>query len=151
MSEAQYKSKKMELADVQEALEAALEVQSVAAELGDLSENEEYSTSRAEAERLLREKDRLEAELYDVEIVRPDSSPHITLGSVIEVCKVDESGTPISKVRTFRLEASGNTVTQGILGANSSLGRTILNGTSGIYLIPDNGGIRYHVRKKAMG
>ena len=35
----------------------------------------------------------------------------------------------------------------GVLGIRSSLGRVVLNGTSGVYRIPDNGGLTYSVKK----
>lgn len=147
ITERQYKSKVAQLKQVKAQLTGVLELQSTAAEAGDLRENEEYATARSEAERLSREKEKLEYEILEAEIVTANNSPCITLGSLIEFCKVDAAGNPLSSPRRVRLEASGNTVLQQILGANSSLGKAVLNGTDGIYTVPDNGGINYNVTK----
>lgn len=142
-----YKEYEKSLQEVLESLAEVQELQKQAAEQGDLSENEEYSTARAEAERLTGERLRLENILAEAEIVPEDHSPRITLGSTIEFYKVDANGNPISEVRRLLLESSGDSITQGILGVNSSLGKAILNGTDGIYSVHENGGTRYHVKK----
>lgn len=147
ITEKQYKRKVQQLKDVKEELMHMLELQSEAANEGDLKENEEYHTARAAAERLAIEKDKLESEIADAEIVAIDNSPRISLGSLIEFYKVDSDGKPLSEPRRVHLEASGDTVIQKILGINSSLGKAVLNGTDGVYTIPDNGGINYYVRK----
>lgn len=142
-----YKEYEKALSETIDSLVEVQELQKRAAEQGDLSENEEYSTARAEAERLNGERLRLETLLSEAEIVPEDHSSRITLGSTIEFCKVDEKGNPISELRRLVLESSGDSITQGILGVNSSLGKAILNGTNGIYSVHEQGGIRYQVKK----
>ena len=147
MTEKQHKKKCALLKEKKTDLEETLKLQQIAAEEGDLKENEEYHTARTKAERLLREISVLESEIADATIVASEHSNRINLGSDVEIWKVDEAGKQISEARRFTLEASGDTITQKILGVNSSLGKAILNGTDGIYVLPDNGGIRYFVRK----
>lgn len=120
---------------------------SEAAGLGDLSENEEYATARAAEARVSNELSALEARLAEAEIVDADTSPRITIGSVIEVCKVNKNHEDIEEPRRFTFESEGDTILQGILGAESSLGKAIFNGNSGFYDIPDNGGLTYRVKK----
>lgn len=136
-----------ELRTVQDALTKSLEEQSKAASFGDLSENEEYASARANSERLLKRKRDIEYELSDVEIVPMDQSPKISLGSTVKVTKVTKDGTPLAEARQFILESAGDTVLKGILGVNSPLGKEILNGSDGIYFVHTNGGIYYKVEK----
>lgn len=136
-----------ELRTVQDALTKSLEEQSKAASFGDLSENEEYASARANSERLLKRKRDIEYELSDVEIVPMDQSPKISLGSAVKVTKVTKDGIPLAEARQFILESVGDTVLKGILGVNSPLGKEILNGSDGIYFVHTNGGIYYKVEK----
>ena len=136
-----------ELRTVQDALTKSLEEQSKAASFGDLSENEEYASARANSERLLKRKRDIEYELSDAEIVPMDQSPKISLGSTVKVTKVTKDGTPLAEARQFILESAGDTVLKGILGVNSPLGKEILNGSDGIYFVHTNGGIYYKVEK----
>lgn len=127
--------------------EEALEAQRDAASAGDLSENAEYETARQTVERLSKEIGKMEADLADAEIVLEDNSPRITIGSTIDVTRVDSKGNKVGETRRFVYDAAGDTVIKHVLGANSSLGQVIYNGTDGIYSIPDNGGIDYLVKK----
>lgn len=148
ITETNYRLLKKRLNDINEELEESLELQRTAAEAGDLSENEEYATSRAASERLLREKAKLLETLDDATIVRDDNSRRITLGSLVEIYKVDEKGRAISDKRIVRVDSAGDTILRGVLGIQSLLGKTILNGTDGIYKVQaKNGLIRYSVRK----
>lgn len=136
-----------EMRTVQDELSRSLEEQSKAAAFGDLSENEEYATARANSERLMKRKRDIECELSDVEIVPMDQSPKISLGSTVRVTKVSKNGESLGETRQFVLESAGDTVLKGILGVNSPLGKEILNGSDGIYFVHVNGGIYYKVEK----
>lgn len=143
----QYRELENKLKSVNSSLQSALESQREAQALGDLSENEEYTTARAEAERLMVEKHRIESIINDAEIEVDRNSSRITLGCTVDVCKVSANGEEIGKVRRFRLELNGDTITQQVLGANSPLGMAILNGADGIYTVQNNDGIHYRVRR----
>lgn len=147
MTENRYRKLKAELVVVKEKHAAAIEEQEIAKGFGDLSENAEYETARRAAEAYAQKKMDLEQMIAEAEIIEEDRSPRIVIGSVVEICKVDDNDKPIGNPRVFTVEAKGDTVLMGVLGVNSSLGKKILNGTSGIYRIPDNGGLRYSVRK----
>ena len=147
MTEKRYRLYERELERVKEQLEEALVAQRNAQDLGDLSENEEYATSRKRSEELASRRAELELLIAEANIVPVDRSPRISIGSTLEVCRVDANGKPIEEPRVFTFEEKGDTVLMGVLGVNSSLGKVILNGTSGIYRIPDNGGISYLVKK----
>jgi len=147
MTERRFKSLKAELVTVKEKHQEAIQEQEAAKEFGDLSENIEYDTARRAAEMYAARKAALEQEIAGAEIVAEDRSPRIMIGSVVEVCKVDERHRPIGAPRQFVVESKGDTVLAGVLGINSSLGKAILNGTDGIYQISDNGGITYSVKK----
>lgn len=151
MTERSYKQTERRLYEAKKELSVALEAQRDAASIGDLSENTEYETARADVERLTKEIDRLETSLRDAEIVPEDNSPRITIGSVVDVVRLDRDGKPVTEPRRFRYDASGDTVLMGVLGVRSSLGQAIYNGTSGVYTIPDNGGITYRVTKVVKG
>lgn len=147
MSETRYRKLKEEIVSVKKKHEEAMEAMAVAREFGDLRENEEYSTARRNSEEYARRIAEIEEELNNAEIVTDDHSPRITIGTTVDVCRVDNDGKPLEEPRRFRVDAHGDTVIQGVLGINSSLGRAILNGTSGIYRVVDNGGVIYNVKK----
>ena len=147
MTEARFKRLKAELITVKEKQVQAIAEMEEAKQFGDLRENSEYETARAKSEQLTARKTQLEEEIADAEIVEEDRSPRITIGSIVDICKLDGNGKPIGPTRRLTVDSHGDTVLQKILGVNSSLGKTILNGTSGIYQIPDNGGIQYQVTK----
>lgn len=147
MTESRYRKLKSELLVVKEKHAEAIEEQEIAKGFGDLSENTEYETARLAAEAYAARKRELEQMISEAEIIEEDRSPRIVIGSVVEICKVDSRDSPVGEPRIFTVEAKGDTVLMGVLGVNSSLGKKILNGTDGIYQIPDNGGLRYSVRK----
>lgn len=147
ITEKKYLELTRELHSVKLELEASLVEQERAAAAGDLSENEEYATSRANSERLNNRKHELEGLLSDAEIVPIDSSPKITIGSTLDVTRVTKDGTSLGETRRFVLESSGDTILSKTLGVESPLGREILNGTAGIYFVHSNGGIYYKVDK----
>lgn len=147
MTEKKYKTLRGEYLKVKSKLEDAMAEQQRAQDAGDLRENEEYATARTRTEAITKQKAELEKLLSEAEIVPEDKSPRITIGSVVDVCKVDDSGNPIGQIRRFTLDQTGDTVLKGVLGITSSLGKAILNGTSGLYKIPDNGGLTYNVKK----
>ena len=147
MTEKKYKEIVEKLYLTKAEYEEMLVAQRDAAEAGDLRENTEYETARLAVERLSKEIAKMEIELSEAEIVPEDNSLRITIGSTIDVTRVDSQGQPVSATRRFRFDSSGNTVIMGVLGAKSSLGKAINNGTDGIYTIPDNGGIAYLVKK----
>lgn len=147
LTEKKYTELTRELRVVKDLLEESLAEQEAAAAAGDLRENEEYSTARANSERLNNRKRELEYILSEVEIVPADNSPSIVLGSVIDVTKVTEAGEPLGETRRFTLETEGDTILAGVIGIESPLGREILNGTSGVYFVHSNGGIYYRVDK----
>ena len=93
-----------EMRTVQDELSRSLEEQSKAAAFGDLSENEEYATARANSERLMKRKRDIEYELSDVEIVPMDQSPKISLGSTVRVTKVSKNGESLGETRQFVLQ-----------------------------------------------
>lgn len=144
ITENKYIELNKELHEVKKALELSLEEQRIAAAAGDLRENEEYATARANSERLLNRKSELENFLVEATVVEADNSPIISIGSRIRVTRVDVSP---SEAREFILETSGTTILDGVLGVDSPLGKTILNGTDGIYTVHNNGGIKYKVEK----
>lgn len=147
MTEKRFRSYERELEHVKSQLEESLIAQRNAQDLGDLSENEEYATSRKHSEELAARRSELELLLAEANIVPVDRSPRISIGSTLEVCKVDSDGNPLGSPRVFTFEEKGDTILMGVLSTQSSLGKVILNGTSGIYRIPDNGGISYLVKK----
>lgn len=151
MTEARYNKLSKELVAVKAKLEVALVEQAAAQELGDLRENTEYETARMVSESLVKKKAELEDELANAQIVENDNSPRITVGSTVDVCRVDAKGSPVEDARRFVVEAKGDTVIQGILGVNSPLGKVILNGTNGIYRVVENGGVQYQVKKVQNG
>lgn len=147
VTEKKFIEAKKELANVTLALEQSLEEQSRAADAGDLSENEEYATARANSSRLMNRKKELERFIEEAVVVSDDNSPRISLGSKIEVTRVDDNDNPIGETRTFTLEAEGDTILKKVIGVDSPLGKEILNGIDGIYSVQNNGGIRYRVKK----
>lgn len=147
MTEKRFRLMERELEQVKTALEEMLVVQRAAQDLGDLSENEEYATARKNSEELAAKKAELEMALAEANIVPVDRSPRITIGSVVDVCMVDEKDEPVEETRRFTVEAEGDTILMKVLSTRSSLGKAILNGTCGIYRIADNGGLRYKVQK----
>ena len=147
ITEKKFIEAKKELANVSLALEKSLEEQSKAAAQGDLSENEEYATARANSSRLMNRKKELERVIEEAVIVSDDNSPRIALGSKIEVTRVNEKDEPIAETRTFTLEAEGDTILKKVIGVDSPLGKEILNGVDGVYQVQNNGGIRYYVKK----
>lgn len=128
-------------------LEESLLAQGKAAELGDLSENEEYATARAASARLMNRKSELEKMISEAVVVPNDNSPRISIGSTVDVVRVNRDDEPIGEPRRFTLEAHGDTVLKRIIGAGSPLGKEIMNGVSGIYTVQNSGGIRYRVIK----
>lgn len=142
-----YREKSSKLQLIYAELEQSKEAMRAAAAEGDLRENAEYESARDKVVVLTKQKSELEEELDRAEIVYEDNSQRITIGSYVEVTKVDRKNQPLGPTRTFRVEEHGDTVIAGILGVHSSLGKIILNGTSNYYDIPDNGGIRYQVKK----
>lgn len=147
MTERQYKEMNERLyAEKKEYSEALIALHD-AAEAGDLRENAEYESSRQEVERLSRSIGKLESDLASAEIILENKSPRFTIGSLIDVTRLNADGSSAGPTRRFRLDANGNTIIMGVLGIKSSLGQAIYNGTDGIYTIPDNGGIDYLVKK----
>lgn len=138
---------KKELEVVSAALEDSLAAQGAAAAQGDLSENEEYATTRANSSRLMARKADLMRLIDEAEVVASDNSPRITIGSTVEVTKVDANDNQIGETRCFVVETSGDTIIKKVLGVDSPLGKEIINGTDGIYTVQNNGGIRYRVHK----
>ena len=136
---------KKELNAVSTELEQSLIEQGRAADLGDLRENEEYATAIANSARLSNRKLELEKILDEATVVPSDNSPRISIGSVIDVVRLNKDGTDAGEARRFTLETSGDTVIKKIIGVDSPLGREILNGVSGIYTVQNNGGIKYRV------
>lgn len=134
--------------ELNENLEQYLEEQREARDKGDLSENEEYTIA---TKNVLQSRQRLieiAEELADVEILEVDKGPRISIGCKIQVTEVDAKGNQIEKPRFFYLDQKGDTITDKVLGINSSLGRAINNGTSGIYKIQtDMETIFYDVKK----
>lgn len=151
MTEKQYKEISQKLYAAKQEYEEALFAQRDAAEAGDLSENAEYETARQAVERLSKDIGKMESDLASAEIVLEDSSPRFTIGSIIDVTRLNPDGTPAGEKRRFRYDASGDTVMKQVLGVKSSLGQAIHNGVSGIYTIPNNGGIDYLVEKVIHG
>lgn len=151
MTERMYKETSERLYAAKTEYNKALEAQRDAASIGDLSENTEYETARQLVERLSKEISKLETNIREAEIVPEDLSPRITIGSVIDVTRLDANGNPVGEPRRFLYDASGDTILKGVLGVKSSLGQAIYNGTDGVYTIPDNGGIDYVVRKVLHG
>lgn len=151
LTERAYKEKMKKLQSVIRSLEDSKEELRRSAEDGDLSENAEHDAARDSVIHLSQMKVNLEAELAEAEVIAEDNSPRITIGSVVEVCKVNKNNEPLEEPRQFRIEEHGDTVIAGILGIHSSLGAAILNGTSNYYDIPDNGGLRYKVTKIITG
>lgn len=147
ITEKRYREYERELEHIKESLDEVLAAQQAAQDLGDLSENEEYATARKRSEELSARRAELETILAEANIVPVDKSPRITIGSVVDVCQLDSNNDPIGETRRFTIEEEGDTVLMGVLGIRSSLGRVVLNGTSGIYRIPDNGGLTYSVKK----
>ena len=147
ITETRYKKMESQLKELRRKFDEAKEANKIAASAGDLSENTEYETSRLEVERLNGQVRDLEDKIRNAEIVAVDRSPRIVIGSVIDVVRVDSSGNPVGQERRFRYDVSGDTILQRVLGVQSSLGKVINNGTSGIYTVPDNGGIQYRVTK----
>lgn len=142
-----YKRAKEKLASINIQLDEAIKERAIAKEHADLSENAEYETACAKVSELTNKKATLESQLDGAEIVEADRGPRICIGSIIEVCRVDDSDKPAGPVRRFELDAHGCTITDGILGAGSPLGKAIMNGTDGIYKVASSGGIRYMVKK----
>lgn len=142
-----YKVMQDELNKLVEALEEVNTLLAQAREAGDLSENEEYATARSKQSTLTTRISALRREINEAEIVEDDNSPIITIGSVVDVTEVSSDGTPLGETRRLTVESSGDTVIRKVLGVNSQLGSTILNGTSGIYRITNRGGIYYKVEK----
>lgn len=151
LTERAYKEKTLKLQSVVKSLEKAKAEMRRTVTAGDLRENAEYDAARDSMITLSKMKADLEAELEEAEVVAEDNSPRITIGSLVEVCKVDRENKEIGKPRRFRIEERGDTVIAGVLGINSSLGKAVLNGTSNYYDIPDNGGLRYRVTKIIAG
>lgn len=134
---------------IEKDLDEKLEIQKAARELGDLSENEEYSTATAEVTQLRYRLREIGEILQDVEVLDDiDISPRFTLGSKIEFTPVTKAGQPLGESRVCIIDEHGDTVIDKILGTDSLLGKSIINGTDGIYRIQtDIGELFYNVRK----
>lgn len=135
--------------EIEKELEVKLELQKAARELGDLSENEEYSVTTAEVAQLRSRLREIGEILQDVEVIETiDNGPRFTLGSRIQFTQVDKEGNVLKAPRKAILDEHGDTVTDQILGTGSLLGKAILNGTDGVYRIQtDLGELFYKVIK----
>lgn len=129
-------------------LDSLLEQQRGARDMGDLSENEEYAIATKNVRQSRQRLAQIADELSDVEIVRVNRGPYITLGSKVSVTEVGENGEAVEDGREFFLDTHGNTITEGILGIDSPLGKEILNGMGGRYKIQtETGTVYYEVTK----
>lgn len=103
----------------------------VALTKGDFSENAELDSARSD---LMSIKERI-AQLEDIknyEILEYDRSPLITLGSIVEV--TSDYLKPENTI-TLIVEKNGGPLIEGVLSTNSPLGKAILGGTSGTFII----------------
>lgn len=114
---------------------------------GDLRENEEYAAARSEFEFTQNKISELEIKISEAEIVQYDNGPLIRIGSRVRVTRVTKDDEPLDESRQFEVAAEGDTITKGILGISSPLGREILNGSSGVYFVHSNDGTYFRVEK----
>ncbi len=151
MNDKRYYEKKKRLAELKLEKEDAIKQLQEARSYGDLRENNAYDCARENLENITREERRLEEELQEAEIVPDDRGPRITIGSVIDVTKVDADGTPRGETRRFTVESSGDTIVKKVIGVKSPLGMAILNGTDAIYKVPTMHGAMFYQVKKVIG
>lgn len=138
-----------ELDQVKKELENVLLQQQIAKGQGDLSENSEYEIATAEATRLQARKQELSEELSNYNVITPGTGARITLGNSVAVTELDTDGNPVGAERVFRLVRDhGDTVKKATLGLQSPLGKAIIDGTDGVYVIQAPlGSVSFKVRK----
>lgn len=146
-----------QLANAREKKLEALQAAEAARGLADLSENAEYSSAIDNVKRYNKEILELEEILNEAKIVSEDSSPNIIVGSKIRVEHLDKETKQVIPMinekgesvpyRTFVLEEKGDSIHKGSIGIDSPLGKVILNGLSGEYLVAVQNGILYRVTK----
>lgn len=149
LTEQEVQEKENELIKVEEDLRVAIQQQQEAAAFGDFSENSERDMAIAKSIELERKKQTLLEQLSDYTLIKPNRGPRIQLGDTIEFFAVNDDNKQVTKARTMRLAAEGDTYSKNTLGIDSPLGQAIINGTSGIYTIQTPSGVlRYDVKKK---
>lgn len=120
-----------------ESLNAELEELSVrvaeARELGDLSENEEYTASLAEYIEKMRKKSEIENTLK-TSSVKQNYSTNISNGSLISVKLINNDGTE-EDMGLLLFDEEGSSVFSGVVSPDSSLGRAIQGGVGGEYIV----------------
>lgn len=127
-----------ELEEVSESLEEARS-------LGDLSENTEYEASLQRYTKLVQEKSSLEYQLEN--IVETDNySNNIGIGTLMSVKLENPDGT-VEDYGLLMFGEVGSSLFDGIVSANSPLGRAITGGLSGEYVVQDIRGmdLKYYV------
>lgn len=139
---------KIEIKNLEDYLAEIQERVKTARELGDLSENEEYSTAISERntvmDTLKEKKEMLESSV----LVTSSADTYSGLfknGSYVVVSRDTENG---EEVRILQLGKLNCTVTAGVLNVDSTLGRAILNQPEGVYRVECREGnyINYRVR-----
>lgn len=149
ISSFQYQEYKDELDTLKASIPDLQQAKAEARALGDLSENSEYDSAKAELDKTNVRINELENKLAKAVVISADNSPRIGLGSFVEIKLPGDSN---FETRVLRLDVEGYTrdadPKKRVLGVESALGREILNGVSGVYKIhTTHGTLEYHVRK----
>lgn len=115
---------------------------------GDLSENTPYDIAVAELNSAIQRQAELEDLLANAMVMTDNGGLEITIGSYVEVVKVDNQGKQIGRPKLFILD-SVEKWSSGILGTDAPLGKEILNNRSGMYDVQTekSGLIHYKVTK----
>lgn len=125
-----------------ESLNRDLEVLSVrmaeARELGDLSENEEYTASMSEYNKKAQERASIEYTLKTSK-VKQSYSTNITNGTLISVKRVVGDGVEDLGLQLF--DDGGSALFSGIISSESALGREIQGGVGGEYVVQNIQGV----------
>lgn len=133
----QYKRYKMQMDEVKKKIVECGEAVKAARALGDLSENAELDSAKAEMSRLQAESSKLD-DLLHSEVIEYDNGPTLTVGSLVEISS-DEMNPMI-----VLLSDAGNLDIDHVLNTDSELGRKVKGNSSGVYEVQ---GVKYHVKK----
>ena len=132
ISRLQFTIYKKKLDKIENRIEELSKDLQAAAALGDLSENEEYHSTKS----ALRESNLERSNILDLlksEIIDYDTSNIITVGSLVKV-----SSPCLNKELILMVGESGCTPIEPVLNIDSSLGKAVLGQISGEFRVGDN-------------
>lgn len=149
ITKSEHKQILSDLKNFQTQLEEVQKIIAQALELGDLSENEEYSTALQHRLDITNSIQEIQLKLNACEIVEEDFfSNVIQPGSIVAIRKKSNNSQTKDEWRLLKLGSLNSTVTAQVLDTDSPLGRAILQQSPGIFKVEHHelGSIFYEVR-----